>query len=276
VIRFAATVAAGGCMAVLLLCGVPASVAADSPQLADGKPDLSGYWRAAGRGGAGGAPAPSTEGDQFAVMPSRDGRLANLENDSFISQKAQQNVPQYKPEFWQKVRDLDYNGNDEDPSFHCYPAGIPRVGPPVRIVSLPGEAILFHVASNPAAAFFRFVRIGKPRSKAELATETWLGVPEARWEGDTLVIESIGFNDQSWLGWGGFFHTADMRVTERLRREGEVLHYSVVVEDPAVLSEPWRPNPVDLMLDKNPNATIAEIDPCFERDAKDIVNKIRG
>jgi hypothetical protein len=294
-IRITPTLAAGSCMALLLFSGAPTSLAADTagagaamkpadapahgtPRLADGRPDLSGYWRRSGYGGGGGGAGAGAapEGDVFFVMPARNGRLQNLENDSFISQKGQQNVPQYRPEFWAKVRDLDYNGNTQDPSFNCFPAGVPRVGPPVRIVSLPGEEILFHVSNNPASAFFRFIHIGKPRNKADLTTETWLGIPEARWDGDTLVIDSIGFNDQSWLGWGGFFHTSNMHVTERLRREGDVLHYSVVVEDPTVLTEPWLPDPVDLTLDKNPNANIPEIDPCFERDSKDIVNHIRG
>lgn len=257
----------------------PAAAAkAVTPRLADGSPDLSGYWRVP-------RPLPATaaagsgepvQGDAFAVMGARNGRLQNLENDSYISQKGLQNVPQYKPEFWAKVRELDYNGNREDPTFNCLPAGVPRVGPPVRIVSLPGEAILFHVSNNPAAAFFRFIHIGRKRTTADLTTDTWLGIPEARWDGDTLVIDSIGFNDQSWLGWGGYFHTADMHVVERLRREGDTLHYSVRVEDPAVLTEPWLPDPIDLTIDRNPNANIPEFDPCIERDSGDIVNHIRG
>ena len=243
---------------------------------ADGSPDLSGYWRTPRAYQAGGAAGEPPKGDAFFVMGARNGRLQNLENDSYISQKGLQNIPQYKPEYWPKVRSLDFNGNREDPTFNCLPAGIPRVGPPVRIVSLPNEVILFHVSSNPAATFFRFIHVGKKRSKAELTTDTWLGVPEARWEGDTLVIDSIGFNDQSWLGWGGYFHTSDMHVVERIRRDGDTLRYSVLVEDPAVLTEPWIPDPVELALDRSPEANIPEVDPCVERDNADIVNHMRG
>jgi hypothetical protein len=90
------------------------------------------------------------------------------------------------------------------------------------------------------------------------------------------VIDSIGFNDQSWLGWGGYFHTSDMHVVERFRRDGDTLHYSALVEDPAVLTEPWSPDPVVLALDRNPAANIPEVDPCIERDNADIVNNLRG
>ena len=149
-IRLTPTLASGGCFTMLLFCGVPASLAADAPsasgaktqpadaparstpRLADGRPDLSGYWRRGGYGGGGGGGGgggDSPQGDIFFVMPARNGRLQNLENDSFISQKGQQNVPQYKPEYWAKVRDLDYNGNTQDPSFNCFPAGVPRADP---------------------------------------------------------------------------------------------------------------------------------------------------
>jgi hypothetical protein len=249
---------------------------ASSPRLADGSPDLSGYWRGPRASVAGGGAGEPPNGDAFFVMGARNGRLQNLENDSYISQKGLQNIPQYKPAYWSRVRELDLNGNRDDPTFNCLPAGVPRVGPPLRILSLPNEVILFHVSSNPAATFFRFIHVGKQRKKSDLTTDTWLGIPEARWEGDTLVIDSIGFNDQSWLGWGGYFHTSDMHVVERLRRDGNTLHYSVLVEDPAVLTEPWIPDPVDLALDRNPDANIPEVDPCIERDNADIVNQMRG
>ena len=61
----------------------------------------------------------------------------------------------------------------------------------------------------------------------------------ARWDGDTLVVESVGFNDVTWLGWEGYFHTDEMEVTERFRREGDLLFYSFTVNDPDVLMEPW-------------------------------------
>ena len=65
-----------------------------------------------------------------------------------------------------------------------------------------------------------------------------MGYTVGRWEGDTLVLDSIEFNDSTWLGRGGFFHSEDMHGIERFTRQGDVLLYDVTVEDPEVLVEP--------------------------------------
>ena len=63
--------------------------------------------------------------------------------------RADPNKPLYKPEFWEKVQKLDQNGNAEDPSFGCMPGGVPRMGPPAKIVQTPKELIFLYV--SPAA-----------------------------------------------------------------------------------------------------------------------------
>jgi len=241
-----------------------------TPRDADGKPVLMGWWGGGGGGGFGGAlGAPNERGDVFVAMPARDGRLQNLENDSYISQKSEDNVPQYKPEYWSKVRDLDLHGNLQDPAFNCKPQGVPRQGPPNRIVQLGAEVILFNGTT------IRDFRVGQKRNPDDLLIETWNGVPEGRWDGDTLIVESIGFNDQSWLGWGGFFHSFDMKVTETFTRVGNALHYTALVEDP-VLIEPWHARDQWMIFSPNQNATIPEATPCEERDKNHIVNNRRG
>src|SRR5436309_2418876 len=60
-----------------------------------------------------------------------------------------------------------------------------------------------------------------------------------RGEGDTLVLDSIGFSDETWLGRGGFFHSDQMRVIEKFTRKGNEILYEVTVEDPEVLVKPW-------------------------------------
>ena len=68
---------------------------------------------------------------------------------------------------------------------------------------------------------------------------TYMGVTVGRWEGDTLVLDSVGFIDTTWIGRGGFFHTSDMHVVEKFTRQGDTILYDVTVEDPEVLLEPW-------------------------------------
>jgi len=250
---------------------------APTPRLPNGKPDMSGFWGGNRGGGGGGGPAPAPDGgdeDAFATIGGRDGDLMNFENDSYINQKStlHDRLPKYKPEFWEKVRDLDLRGNQEDPQFHCMPAGVPRQGAPNRIIAMGNRVMLFNGTT------IRDIIVGKKWTREDMLIESWLGFPEARWEGDTLVVVSKGFNDLSWLGWGGYFHSHDMVVTETFKREGNTLTYTSVAEDPTVWTEPYRIFP-NVTLNLNPNsatAFIAEATPCDERDAEDIVLNIRG
>ena len=67
---------------------------------------------------------------------------------------------------------------------------------------------------------------------------TYFGDTVGRWEGDTLVLDSIGFIDTTWLGRGGFFHSDKMHVVEKFTRQGDAIFYDVTLEDPEVLAEP--------------------------------------
>ena len=74
---------------------------------------------------------------------------------------------------------------------------------------------------------------GRPHSEEAEYNITYLGDTVGRWESDTLVLDSIGFTDRTWLGRGGFFHTDRMHVVERFTRQGNAVLYDVTVEDPA-------------------------------------------
>jgi len=66
----------------------------------------------------------------------------------------------------------------------------------------------------------------------------YFGDTTGRWDGDTLVFDSIGFVDTTWIGRGGYFHTDKMHIVERFKREGDVIFYDLTLEDPEVLAEP--------------------------------------
>ena len=76
----------------------------------------------------------------------------------------------------------------------------------------------------------------------------------------------MGFNGITWLGWEGYFHTDKMKTTERLRREGDLLFYNFIVEDPDVLTEPWNSITYVKRLNTNPTARLDEAPDCDERD----------
>jgi hypothetical protein len=76
--------------------------------------------------------------------------------------------------------------------------------------------------------------------EAELANPTYYGASSGRWEKDTLVVETVGFNERFWLASGGLPHTSALRLTERFTRtDYNSLTYEVTVNDPRTYTRPW-------------------------------------
>jgi hypothetical protein len=134
----------------------PLGASAPTPRTADGHPDLSGLW--GGGGGAGGADKPDEKGNLRVLFTQRPCSLhqrdlgncaqaVNFERDSGVEQRMDP-IPMYKPEFWERVQYLDREGVKEDPTFHCKPAGVPRMGPPAKIVQTPTELIFLYAQAN--------------------------------------------------------------------------------------------------------------------------------
>ncbi len=167
--------------------------------------------------------------------------------------------PQYRPEFAERVADLTARQVEEDPVLRCLPPGVPRIGPPDKIVQTGSEVVfLYEDVSGP---FFRLVRIdGEHRDDLDPA---WHGDSIGYWDGDTLMVETVGFTDITWLTDDGAFHTEDLRVVEELRMiEGDRMEWIATAYDEAVLAEPWRLNP---RISTRAEWEIVESPPCLER-----------
>jgi hypothetical protein len=92
----------------------------------------------------------------------------------------------------------------------------------------------------------------------EPPVDTWMGWSNGHWEGDTLVIETTGFNDSTWFDRAGNYHSSALKVTERLTPDGEnTIRYSARIEDPNVFSRPWTIS-MPLYRHLEPNAEILE------------------
>src|SRR6185503_3055923 len=142
------------------------------------------------------------------------------------------NRPLYKPEHWDKVQQLDMWTNKEDPVMTCQPLGLPRHGPPRRIVQ--------YADGGGGQGEYRIIPTDGRKHDPQRAIESkYYGYTVGRWEGDTLVLDSISFVDSTWLARGGFFHSDQMHVIEKFTRKGDEVLYEVTVEDPVVLLEPW-------------------------------------
>src|SRR5262249_44618447 len=168
--------------------------------------------------------------------------------------------------------DNEYQGNWEDPVDSCIPLGTPRSGVPAQIVKVEGQPayIFFYKAGFTGYAGSyqswdnsRWIWAdGRPHNKNYAASETQQGDSTAHWEGDTLVIESIGFTDTSWLHKNGWMHGFNMKVTERLTRVGDTLLWEATVEDPDYLVQPWKMTPILARLGNNQNGILGESSPC--------------
>ena len=262
-----------------------------TPHTPDGKPDLSGTWQdraALARNQVGNRVVPVTiskdeQGDQIYRFGSRrcsptqkgtEGKgcfeETNETADLEFTGRIDSNRPLYKPEYWDKVQDLDYNTNTKDPVFTCFPRGVPRMGAPTQIIQTAKYTVFLYGGQ------FRIIPMdGRGHDPVRSKDISYFGDAVGRWEGDTLVVESVGFNDETWLGTGGLFHSYDMKVTERLRREGNTIHYQATVEDPTVLLQPWVMNARDLDLNPDPNAYVQEGDQCFQVDPGIVVSRVR-
>jgi hypothetical protein len=220
-------------------------------------PDLTGNWaytdwignymtgggRRCGPGQKQGCSRSTNQTEDFELYsPSRFGNL---------------NRPVYKPEHWDKVQQLDMWTNKYDPVMTCQPLGVPREGPPRRIYQTDKDVTFIYQGGDAGGGYgeYRVIPTDGHQHDKDVAFEmTYLGDTVGRWEGDTLVLDALGFIDTTWLGRGGFFHSSDMHVVERFTRQGDVLLYDVTVEDPENLVEPYVFPTRTVRRNANPNA----------------------
>ena len=234
----------------------PAGVIAQSeetPRLADGRPDLNGYWYRRI------PPSPPVQrvGDSVILNP-------NARRDAATPGPAtayNPGLPKYKPELLDRVKHLKDNQVKEDRALRCEPPGVPRIGPPQRIVQTPREIAILYEDLN--GNFFRIIPTdGRPHRRG--IDPSAHGDSVAHWDGDTLVIVATNFTEDTWLGDNGLFHGSKLRVTERLRRTGSTMTWEATVEDPEVLTEPWHLPPRTLRL--LTGVDIEEAAFCSDRD----------
>jgi hypothetical protein len=245
--------ALAGC---LLACAALPLAAADGaiPRLPDGRPDFNGTWD---NGGGIDFLRPQSRADGSVCIsdcgpdaPARPPPGARPPPDR----------PKYKPEFEAKVKDLSARQQRTDPVLRCQPPGVPRIGPPDKIIQTAREAVfLYEDVSGP---FFRIVPLVPGVERID-DSPSYLGDAHGHWEGDVLVVVSGNFNDLTWLTDDGSFHTEGLRVTERFTRTADGILYEAMADDAAVLAEPWK---LRARVLKVAGAEMSEPAPCFDQD----------
>jgi hypothetical protein len=210
------------------------NLTAPPPKTSDDKPDLSGIWQVNWVGGT----------------PTGGFSLTNLAADLHADEIAPWAEMLFRTRSQAFIRDF--------PGFRCL-AGI---GPQTSLGMLGPYKILQTsrvVAFLPEGYYgpgaYRQVFIDG-RALPQNPNPTWQGYSLGRWEGDTLVIESAGFNDQSWLDGGGHPHTEALHITERFRRtDFGHLDLRMTFEDPKVYTRPWT---ISLTVNLMPDTELLE------------------
>ena len=256
----------------------PVNKSAPTPRIA-GHPDLSGNWTYTDwignyMTGGGRRCAPTQNSDcNRSVNQTYDFELYSP------SRFGNTGRPTYKPEYWDKVQQLDMWTNKEDPVMTCQPLGVPREGPPRRIYQSDRDVTFLYLGGDAGGGYGEYRIIptdGRQHDPKKAIESTYLGYAVGRWEGDTLVVDSISFVDSTWLGRGGFFHSDQMHVVEKFTRQGDAMLYDVTVEDPGVLVEPWVLPTRVLRRNPNPDAgLLPERGDCEVYETKSISSQIR-
>ena len=244
--RTGSKLAAAGLTVLTLLAVVPASGETPryrAPRTPDGKPDLNGIWQAlntahydleahlarpalALRPGPHG-PVPAAEVLALGAVGAVPGGRGVVEGEG---------IP-YLPEALERKRENQREWLKRDPEIKCYLPGVPRA----TYMPYP-----FQILQSEKAIFLAYEYAGATRNihledPGPAPVDSWMGQSVGRWEGETLVVEVTGLNDQTWLDRAGNFHSEQLKVTERYTRTGpDHLWYEATLEDPKVFTRPWK------------------------------------
>jgi hypothetical protein len=160
----------------------------------------------------------------------------------------------YLPESAAKKKQNFANRLALDPEVKCFLPGVPRATymPYAFQIVQSWKTILF------AYEYASAVRTVNMETAKPAPIDSWMGWSNGHWEGETLVIDVTGLNDQTWFDRAGDFHSDALHVVERYTpRSPETLNYEALVEDPKVFSRPWKMGMI-LYRHLEPNARLLE------------------
>jgi hypothetical protein len=195
------------------------SAPAAIPRAADGKPNLAGIWQAMN--------TASWDIQAHAAQQGVPGGPGVVEGNE---------IP-YQPWALAKKKENYEQRATLDPEVKCYLPGVPRLTYmpfPFQIVQTSDEIIMLYEYVH--AVRYVFMKGAHPKGPIDW----WLGDSRGRWDGDTLVVDVVHFNDRTWFDRAGNFHSDALHLVERYTPIGpDHIQYDVTVEDPKVFTRPW-------------------------------------
>jgi hypothetical protein len=224
--------------------GTP-NLAAKAPRASNGKPDLSGVWQVAY------APPGDNErlfGDVFRdfVVPGDDPRTFSKYRLNILADFKPEEAPM-RPEAAALLRKHS-QGRKDSPSTRCVPQGIPRLDLdnylPFKIIQTPGVIAVLYEESNT----YRQIYTDGRKLPAD-PQPAWMGYSVGHWEGDTLIVDSAGFNDQGWLDSIGHPQSEDLRIRERFhRRDFGHMDLELTIDDPKMYTKPFTVKATEVLI----------------------------
>jgi hypothetical protein len=202
------------------------------PRTPDGRPDLSGIWQA-------------VNSAAWNILP----HVADPAVPAGLGVVEGNGIP-YTPAAAARQRENYANRAKLDPVAKCWLPGVPRatyMGFPFQIVQTPNQISLLYEYAHTTRNIF----MNSPHPKGPI--EWWMGDSRGTWEGETLVVDVVHFNDQTWFDGAGNHHSDMLHVIERYTPMGpNHISYEAAIEDPNVFTRPWKMSmPLYRRLDSN-------------------------
>ncbi len=222
------------------------TLAYQAPRTADGRPDLNGIWQ-------------SINTANWDVEPHAAGPSLVRELGAIVAVPAGLGVVEggeipYQPEARAKRDENRRNRLELDPEIKCYLPGVPRstyMPFPFQIIQSREHIMMIHEYAGAVRTIYM-------ENHTQAPAPSWMGWSNGHWEGETLVVDSTGFNDQTWFDRSGNFHSDALQVIERFTpRSADTLTYEATIEDPNVFTRPWTMS-MPLYRRAEPNAEILE------------------
>ena len=215
------------------------------PRTPDGKPDFTGLWRVMN--------SAAWDIQDHQASKGEPAGMGVVEGND---------IP-YQPAALAKKRENFEKRATADPEAKCYLPGVPR------LMYMPFPFQIFQTPTMLTMLFeyvhaVRYVYTnGTPHPPGHI--DWWMGDSRGRWEGDTLVVDVVDFNDQTWFDRAGNFHSDELHVVERYTAmDADHITYEVTIEDPKVFTRPWRMSMI-LYRHKEKNLQLLEYE-CYSFD----------
>jgi len=201
-----------------------------APRTPEGKPDFTGVYQ----GGS------THRGDWDFQIPSDQPGLPTAATQSALPAQPRRDPIPFQPWAREKAQEYLNRRSIDDPTSRCLPGPSPRANSvalfPIQIVQTPTQIVFLYELFD----VFRVIPLNQ-KSHPDDLDPSFLGHSIGHWEGNTLVVDIVGFNDKGWVLPGGILHSDALHVTERYTRvDYDTITYEATIEDPKVFTEPFK------------------------------------